>query len=42
MVLVTSKAESEMKIEGLELGADDYVTKPFHPRELLGAGARHW
>jgi signal transduction histidine kinase len=35
VVLVTSKAESEMKIEGLELGADDYVTKPFHPRELL-------
>src|SRR4030095_14243379 len=24
-----------MKIHGLELGADDYVTKPFHPRELL-------
>jgi signal transduction histidine kinase len=24
-----------MKVEGLELGADDYVTKPFHPRELL-------
>jgi signal transduction histidine kinase len=24
-----------MKIEGLELGADDYVTKPFHPRELM-------
>lgn len=35
IVLVTSKAESEMKVEGLELGADDYVTKPFHPRELL-------
>jgi signal transduction histidine kinase len=35
VVLVTSKAEREMKIEGLELGADDYVTKPFHPRELL-------
>ncbi len=35
VVLVTSKAESEMKVEGLELGADDYVTKPFHPRELL-------
>ncbi|MAI77756.1 MAG: hypothetical protein CL917_02330 [Deltaproteobacteria bacterium] len=34
VVLVTSKAEREMKIEGLELGADDYVTKPFHPREL--------
>ncbi|MCG8592464.1 MAG: ATP-binding protein [Proteobacteria bacterium] len=35
VVLVTSKAEREMKIEGLELGADDYVSKPFHPRELL-------
>jgi len=35
VILVTSKAEREMKIEGLERGADDYVTKPFHPRELL-------
>ncbi len=35
VVLVTSKAEREMKIEGLEFGADDYVTKPFHPRELM-------
>jgi signal transduction histidine kinase len=35
VVLVTSKAEGEMKVEGLELGADDYVTKPFHPRELM-------
>jgi signal transduction histidine kinase len=35
VMLVTSKAEREMKIEGLEFGADDYVTKPFHPRELL-------
>lgn len=35
VVLVTSKAEREMKIEGLELGANDYVTKPFHPRELM-------
>ncbi len=35
VVLVTSKAEREMKLEGLELGADDYVSKPFHPRELL-------
>jgi len=35
VMLVSSKAESEMKVKGLELGADDYVTKPFHPRELL-------
>ncbi|TMA24895.1 MAG: response regulator [Deltaproteobacteria bacterium] len=35
VVLVTSKADREMKIQGLEHGADDYVTKPFHPRELL-------
>jgi signal transduction histidine kinase len=35
VILVTSKAERDMKIRGLELGADDYVTKPFHPRELM-------
>ena len=35
VMLVSSKAENEMKVEGLELGADDYVTKPFHPRELM-------
>jgi signal transduction histidine kinase len=34
VMLVTSKAERSMKIEGLELGADDYVIKPFHAREL--------
>jgi signal transduction histidine kinase len=35
VVLVTSKAERQMKIDALELGADDYVAKPFHPRELM-------
>lgn len=35
VILVTSKADRDMKVEGLELGADDYVTKPFHPRELM-------
>ena len=35
VMLVTSKAERQMKIEGLEGGADDYITKPVHPRELL-------
>lgn len=35
VMLVSSKAEGAMKAKGLELGADDYVTKPFHPKELL-------
>ncbi len=35
VMIVTSKAEDDMKIQGLELGADDYLTKPFHPRELV-------
>lgn len=35
VVLVSSKASDDMRIEGLEIGADDYVTKPFHPKELV-------
>jgi signal transduction histidine kinase len=35
VLLLTARADREMKIEGLELGARDYVTKPFHPQELL-------
>lgn len=35
VMLVTSKSDRDAKIEGLEMGADDYVTKPFHPRELI-------
>ena len=35
VILVTAKAEETDRIIGLELGADDYVTKPFSPRELL-------
>ncbi|MEZ4643066.1 MAG: response regulator [Chloroflexota bacterium] len=34
VVLLTVKADEEDKIHGLGLGADDYVTKPFSPREL--------
>jgi signal transduction histidine kinase len=35
VILVTSKAEREMRVQGLQIGADDYVVKPFHPAELL-------
>ncbi|WP_297307485.1 two-component system response regulator TorR [Neptuniibacter sp.] len=35
IILVTSKGDEIDRIVGLELGADDYVTKPFNPRELL-------
>ncbi len=35
IVMVTAKAAEADRIVGLELGADDYVTKPFSPRELL-------
>jgi two-component system OmpR family response regulator len=35
IVLLTALAEETDRIIGLELGADDYVTKPFSPRELL-------
>ncbi len=34
VVLLTAKREQEERISGLEMGADDYVTKPFSPREL--------
>ena len=34
VVLLTARASSEYKIEGLETGADDYISKPFNPKEL--------
>ncbi len=34
LVLLTAKASVESRISGLEMGADDYLTKPFHPAEI--------
>ncbi len=35
IILLTSKSQEEDKLTGLESGADDYITKPFSPRELV-------
>jgi two-component system KDP operon response regulator KdpE len=35
VIILTVRADEEDKVRGLELGADDYVTKPFSPRELM-------
>ena len=35
IILLTAKGEVEHRIKGLELGADDYISKPFEPKELL-------
>lgn len=35
IIIVTAKGEEFDKVRGLEMGADDYITKPFSPRELV-------
>jgi two-component system phosphate regulon response regulator PhoB len=35
IIMLTAKGEEDNKIQGLEMGADDYITKPFSPRELV-------
>jgi two-component system phosphate regulon response regulator PhoB len=35
IIMVTARAEEHERVHGLELGADDYVTKPFSPKELI-------
>ena len=34
IIMLTARAEERDKVQGLESGADDYITKPFSPREL--------
>jgi two-component system phosphate regulon response regulator OmpR len=35
IIMLTARSEAESRIEGLQIGADDYVAKPFEPRELV-------
>jgi|KBSSwiStaDraftv2_1062776.scaffolds.fasta_scaffold204648_3 DNA-binding response OmpR family regulator len=41
IIMLTAKAEEADKIKGLELGADDYVTKPFSAKELMARVKAH-
>jgi len=35
IIMLTARSEEQDKVQGLEAGADDYITKPFSPREML-------
>lgn len=35
IIMLTAKSEEDNKVQGLEVGADDYITKPFSPKELV-------
>ena len=35
IILLTAKGQTNERVEGLEIGADDYLPKPFEPKELI-------
>ena len=35
IIMLTAKSEEDNKLKGLNIGADDYMTKPFSPKELI-------
>jgi len=41
IILLTAKSETEDKVQGLNVGADDYITKPFNPEEVLARVRSH-
>src|SRR4028118_1835051 len=42
ILMLTAKGEEIDRVIGLSTGADDYLVKPFSPRELVGRGGGHW
>jgi signal transduction histidine kinase len=42
VIFMTALADTENKVEGLSLGAVDYITKPFEPQEVLARVRVHW
>jgi DNA-binding response OmpR family regulator len=42
VIMLTAKGEATDRIVGLELGGDDYLPKPFNPRELLARLSKRW
>ena len=41
IILLTAKGEASERIEGLDIGADDYLPKPFEPKELIPVSYTH-